>query len=232
MKAEHLRQQRKRRGWTQRVVATKLGVSQPYLSLLERGRRPVTPALLKRLRKVYALPATVVPPARLPRKADLPDEQTLAEYLAQLGYPGFAYLQGQGRVKNPAEVLLLALDKEDLSPRLTEALPWVLLRYAKEMDAQWLLREAKLRNLQNRLGFVVALARKVAEKLPERHHTGQVLMRLEEELKQSRLAAEGTLCQASLPRAKYEWLKQNRPPEAAYWNLLTDWRPEHVRYVT
>jgi hypothetical protein len=54
---------------------------------------------------------------------------------------------------------------------------------------------------------------------------------LEAELERSRLAAEDTLCHAALGPAHRRWLRESRPPEAAAWNLLTDWRPEHLRYA-
>src|ERR1700675_1132159 len=63
--------------------------------------------------------------------------------------------------ENPAEVLLGALAQDDLEPRLVEALPWLVLRYST-LDWSWVVREAKVRDLQNRLGFVVGLARQLA----------------------------------------------------------------------
>jgi hypothetical protein len=83
----------------------------------------------------------------------------LARQLAGLGYPGFAHLRG--RKANPAAVLLEALVQEDLEVRLAEALPWVVLTYP-DMDWPWLIREVKLRDVQNRLGFVVAMTRDLA----------------------------------------------------------------------
>ena len=230
MKPSDLKLARKQRGWNQKVAAHRLGVSQPYLSLLENGERPVPPALTQRLQRVYNLPATVLAPGNFVPQENL-DGRTLAEDLAKLGYPGFAYLRPRGRPKNPAELLLGALACRDLEPRLTEALPWLLLRYAEHMDTAWLVNQARLHNFQNRLGFVVSLAWRAAESLPQAARRVQLLRQLEEQLQPSRLAVEDTLCQASLPRAKHQWLVTNRPPEAASWNLFTDWRPEHLRYV-
>lgn len=180
--------------------------------------------------RVYGLAPTVLPLTGPAGKAGLADNQTLAEELAKLGYPGFAYLRTRQRAKNPAEVLLTALAMDDLEPRLTEALPWLLLEY-RDLDAGWLSAQARLANLQNRLGFVVNLGRRVAESLPRYADRVRALLELEQELRRSRLADEDTLCQASLPAAKRRWLEQNRPPEAVYWHLLTDWRPEALRYV-
>ncbi|MBI4461431.1 MAG: helix-turn-helix transcriptional regulator [Acidobacteria bacterium] len=229
MKPSDLNVARKQRGWSQKEAASRLGVSQPYLSMLENGRRPLSPALAEQLMRVYDLPATVLPLGDFVPRETL-DAQALAEDVAKLGYPGLAYLRSQGRPKNPAEVLLGALACRDLEPRLTEALPWLLLRYMKDMDTSWLVKQARLHNLQNRLAFVAGLARRAAESLPQFSRPVQLVRQLEGQLQPSRLAVEDTLCQASLPRAKHQWLMTNRPPEAAYWNLLTDWRPEHLRY--
>ena len=107
------------------------------------------------------LPTTLtwdsVPPA---------DEDTLALDLAALGYPGLSYLKPK-RKRNPAEILLSALSASNLESRLTEALPWVLLKFP-ELDWRWLVAAAKLNDLQNRLGFVTGVARRLAERAGER----------------------------------------------------------------
>src|SRR5262249_15913296 len=147
------REQRRQKGWTQGQAAAKVGVSQTYLSLLENGRRPVSQRLAKRLERKFAVPPTVLP---VVMKSGLNNAQSLAEGLAALGYPGFAHFN-PGRRVNPAQLLFDALRMRDLEPRLAEALPWVAWRYA-DLDWDWLVREAKLHDLQNRLGFVVGLA--------------------------------------------------------------------------
>jgi hypothetical protein len=154
---------------------------------------------------------------------------TLARSLSSLGYPAFAYLRAGAPRRNPAEVLLSALAMDDCEARLVEALPWLLLEF--DLDSSWLARQARLHNLQNRLGFVVNLARQVAETNPRYHHRAADLRRLERELERSRLAAEDTLCNSSLGSAHRAWLRQARPPEAAAWNLLTDWGLQHLRYA-
>jgi hypothetical protein len=83
------------------------------------------------------------------------------------------------------------------------------------------VREAKVHDLQNRLGFVVSLARGLA------HHAGdqrkmKSLADLERTLERSRLAREDTLCRASMPEAERHWLTEHRPEEARRWNLLTE----------
>ncbi len=232
MKQEDLKQARRERDWTQAEAAGRLGVSQPYLSLLESGKRHLPLALARRARRVYRLAPTVLLPVALSPERPLPDNQAVAEELAALGYPGFAYLRGRRRLKNPAEVLLVALKENDLEPRLTEGLPWLLLRFGEGMDQKWLVEQARVHNLQNRLGFVVSLARGVAEARPERSSLASTLGGLEKRLEESRLAREDTLSQASMLPARRQWLLENRSPEAAHWNLLTGWRPEQLRYVT
>jgi len=231
MTSEHLQHARAQRGWSQQQAARRLGVSQPYLSLLERGGRPVTPALARRAARVFALPPTALPLPDLFRTEVLPSDRELAQDLANLGYPGFAYLRSRRAKKNPAEVVLAALAKDDLEPRVTEGLPWLLLEYS-EWNTAWLVRQARLHNLQNRLGFVANLARRAAEGSAQHRDRAPALLQLEQELQPSRLAREDTLCWATLPEVRRRWLADNRPPEAAFWNLLTGWRPEELRHVT
>jgi hypothetical protein len=159
------------------------------------------------------------------------DAQGLANDLAALGYPGFAYLRPRSwKPKNPSNVLLAALAQDDLEARLVEALPWLVLRYWP-LDREWLVREAKLRDLQNRLGFVVTLARRLAERA--RHERkARALSELETELGRSLLAREDTLCRASLSEPERRWLAENRPEDAQHWNVLTDWTGDALRYAT
>ncbi len=76
--------------------------------------------------------------------------------LGALGYAEFSYLRAR-RPRNPAEVLLEALSQANLDSRVAEGLPWLALTYV-DMDWDWLVRNAKLRDRQNRLGFALALA--------------------------------------------------------------------------
>lgn len=154
----------------------------------------------------------------------------LARSLAALGYPGLAHILPQRpSLKNPGEVLLAALGASDLEARLVEALPWVAWRHAA-LDWGWVMREAKVRDLQNRLGFVVSLAHVVAERAGD-EQTARVLQGVESELERSRLAREDTLCRALMSEAERRWLEEHRPPLARRWNLLTDWTAEVLRYV-
>jgi transcriptional regulator with XRE-family HTH domain len=175
------------RHWTQVKAAERLGVSQPYLALLETGKREFGPRLVRRLAKVLKLGPTVLPlREKMPGRVD---PQSLAQQFASLGYPGFAYLRA-ARKRNPAEVLLTALAQDNLESRLTEGLPWLVLNYI-DMDRAWLVNQAKLHDLTNRLGFVVTLAKGVAARVDGMSSTRyQALERLEEQLRASRLDNE------------------------------------------
>jgi hypothetical protein len=208
-----------------------MGVSQPYWSLLERGERPLPRTLARRLVRDGNFPPTLLPlPARL-EDATPADNDALAEDLAKLGYPAFAYLlRGKRPRRNPALVLLSALALADLDPRVTEGLPWLLLHHPN-MNQDWLLDQAKQHNLQNRLGFMVSLARRVAEGYAPLSHRAVPLQHFENVASPSRLAQEETFSEPASDRMR-EWLKANRTEDAAAWNLLTDWKPEHLQYAT
>ena len=233
MTGRDLRTARLKRGWSQIEAAARLGVSQAYLAMLESGKRGkrLSPRLARRVMRLYDLPPTVLPPSGLVGTLMRADAETLARQLAALGYPGFAYLRPRGMARrNPAEVLLVALAQEDLEPRVVEALPWLLLQYWN-LDRTWLAQQAKPLDLQNRVGFVVGLARQLAERTGDENRV-RVLRELEAELERSRLAREDTLCRALMPDRERQWLMERRPPEARHWNLLTDWRPEFLPYAT
>ncbi len=231
MGAQDLKAARLARGWSQTEAARRLGVSQSYLAMLERGQRRLPPNLTRRAARVYGLPPTVLPLPEPSPARSIAASQTLARDLATLGYPGFAYLRSRGaRPLNPATVLLSALAQDDLEPRVVEALPWLLLRYW-DLDQAWLVRAAKLGDLQNRLGFVVGLARGLAGRAPLEGRRLEALRQLEAALDKSRLAREDTLGRGSMPARERAWVREQRSGEAKHWNLLTDWRPDMLSYA-
>jgi len=162
---------------------------------------------------------------------DRPTNEWFEVQLARLGYPGYAYRRRPGPVRNPVEVLLAALAFDDLEPRLVEALPWLLLRHAG-LDAERLVVDAKVRDLQNRLGFMVALARQVAERKKEFEGRLSELRLMEEALERSRLAREETFGQGHPRERLRQWLKRERSRAAKHWNLLTDLKVEHLPYAS
>jgi hypothetical protein len=128
-------------------------------------------------------------------------------------------------VSNPAEVVLHAVLNQDLDTRLVEALPWVLSTYT-DLQWEWLRDRVKLNNAQNRLGYLVHMARKTAEP-----RAAQVLSKWEAELEAARLAREGTLCRDSMPERERAWVRANRPEAAVHWSLLTSLTAEQLPYA-
>lgn len=124
-----------------------------------------------------------------------------------------------------------ALSQPDLDPRVTEALPWLVLNYP-DMDQNWLLRQARLSALSNRLGFVVDLAKSVADRQNTLDSARHDLEQFKVALCNSKLEKEDTLCEESLSPRERDWLRENRPDAAKFWNLLTKWRPEHLQYAS
>lgn len=226
LRPEQLRSARRATGLTQHQAAERLAVSQAYLALLERGRRPVTAQLGTRIVGLYGLG-----PVALPLSAERLDDwhsSSLAAGLASLGYPRFRQLAGTP-AHNPATILLAAITSSNVEVRVLEALPWLAVEYSN-LDWEWLIREAKVRDVQNRLGFVVTLARQTAEK----RGNGAAARRfneIEEILNRARLVREDTLCQDSLSDAERRWLRQARPAEAKHWNLLTDLNAQLLPYA-
>lgn len=228
MTGTDLKTARERKGWTQEQTASRLGISQPYLSLLEKDFRRVPGKLARRAVTALRLSATTLPVQMAGKSVKAKGEDVLAAELAALGYPGFSHVKAR-RKRNPVEVLLSALSARDLNSRITEALPWVLLKYS-DLDWHALIAEAKLRDLQNKLGFLISLARKLAER--EGDGEKAALFRSKEVmLQRSRLLLEGTLCHDSLSKAERQWLKTSRSEEAKYWRLLTDLTPEQLSYA-
>jgi transcriptional regulator with XRE-family HTH domain len=219
---------RKDKGWTQQQAAARLGVSQSYLALLESGLRQSTLVLARRCVKVYGLTAEFLPVSTDPVRPKRSGNEELAGELAALGYPGFAHLRHRGQ-RNPAELLFAALFTPDLDSRVAEALPWVVSRYPN-LDWDWLLTAVKVHELQNRLGFVVSLARQVCQERGD-HEKAAALSGHEAALDRAKLAREDTLADESLTESEKRWLRVHRPARARAWNLLTDLDPHNLRYA-
>lgn len=97
---KQLLQVRQKRNWEQIEAAERLGISQPYLSLLEKRKRPLTKTLANRAVKVYELLPTALPIEEFLEKLPVVSEKQLAAELAALGYPKLAHLKRRGRKKN------------------------------------------------------------------------------------------------------------------------------------
>lgn len=208
MEARYSKRARKQAGLRQQKAAAELGMSQSYLSMLENGDRPLPPRVARAMVRVYGLSPVALPPSRERWNPEVVDPAQLATDLATLGYPGFAYLRRRRADKNPGEVLLTALAQEDLEARLFEALPWLLLKYW-DMDTRWLVEQAKVHDLQNRLGFVAALAISVGRRAaPRNRERDAALEALENSLRRSLLAREEPLGSGNLSEAERKWLKK------------------------
>ena len=229
MDGDMLKEARLEKNWTQEQAALALDVTQAYLSMLEKGRRPVSERFVRRALKVLNLPPTALPLRS--KEMGLPlssQKRDFSAELSALGYPGFAYLRARRR-RNPAEVLLEALNGPDLDARVAEGLPWLVMTYV-DMDWDWLVRNAKVRDRQNRLGFTVSLAGDVAEGKNDTERARELRQYLEV-LEGARLAREDTFCHDSMTQAERAWLREHRSPAAAHWNLLSDMKAEHLSYA-
>jgi transcriptional regulator with XRE-family HTH domain len=225
MQGMALERSRKERGFTQEETARLLGVSQPFLSQMENGQRPVQEAVATRAFELLGEP-TLLPLDPNRRQ----DETSLANELGALGYPGFAPFAGQPS-RNPAELLLDALDRPDLDTRVAEGLPWLALRYP-DLDWDWLLSETKLRNRQNRLGFVVGLAQQIAHRSQGLNKSQSKLNVVEVELEKSRLANPDTYCHDSWSQRQRDQTNKRRSDLAEHWNLTTGVKVEHLDHYS
>ncbi|MFL6312607.1 MAG: hypothetical protein ACJ71W_10915 [Terriglobales bacterium] len=156
--------------------------------------------------------------------------EAVANQLAALGYPGFSYIKVDRPHWNPAELLVAALTKNELESRVAEGLTWLVYAFTN-MDWNWVVREAKAHDVTNRLGFVVTLARKLAEQ-KENGSVAETLRAVETRLQRSTLVQEETLCNEHMTKAERKWLEERRPPEARQWHVLSDLLPEHLDHVT
>ena len=232
MLPEALRAARNQRNWTGTEAARRIDISQSYLAMLEGGQRKVTPRLARKFKAVYGLRPTVLSMPEVFEPHGRATSADFAKEVAALGYPGFAYLKGGLQEKNPAEVLAGALAQEILESRVVEALPWLLLQYW-DMDLKWLVAQAKLNDLQNRLGFVASLAKRVSEwRSSANNIQTESLTNLGKMLEASRLVREDTFFKRVHTNVEREWLRLNRSEDASHWNLLTNWRPEHLPYAS
>jgi transcriptional regulator with XRE-family HTH domain len=222
MSGAQVRAARARLGLTQQQAARRWRLSQTYVSLVEHDKRPAPGRLARLLARTEPRMATGLPLDGPRAKAD-----DLPRLLGALGYPGFAYLASSAHLANPAVVVLAALRMPVVPTRVTEGLPWLLATFV-DLDWSWLLGQAKLFSVQNRLGFLVNLARRVADRRGEAEAVRR-LTQVEQTLDDARLAKEDTLGR-DLTEVEREHLRQHRPPAALHWNLLTSLRAEDLRY--
>lgn len=229
MTGSQLKQVRKQNRWTQATTAKHLGLTQGYLSLMEKGERRLTEEITERAVRIFKLPAMTLPVKKDLAELASADNDKLAADLSAIGYPGFSHVKPSG-LKNPAEVLVEILVSRNLDARIVEALPWLVLTFS---DLKWtkIINAAKVNDFQNRLGFVISLAGKIAELKGAQKRAVQ-LKKQESALKDSRLLKEDVLGGNTIIETEKRWIRQNRSPEAEFWNVLSDLKPEHLSYVS
>ncbi len=230
MDGEQLLQMRISRSWEQRDAAARLKVSQPYLSLIEAGKRPVTEKLALRAVRIFNLPPTALPIKQIkhsPKTNGAKPANLLAAQLAGLGYPKFSHLKKTRKV-NPAVVLTTALKTSDLDSRIVEALPWLIFSFS-EMDWSQVINTAKLNDAQNRLGFLLSLSYKLSVKIKDKDRNA-LFKQLLSTLEKSRLALNDSFRRESLNETEKAWLKKNRPKDARHWRVLSNLSDDHLIY--
>lgn len=213
MSGTQVRMARRAKGLNQKALASRLGLSQGYVSLLERDRRPVHGRLAGKVAAVLGMSPTALPVADTkPLKLE-----RATRSLGALGYEGFGYLRG--RRANPTSVLLGTLRAENVDGRVVEALPWLLVKYPN-LNWEWLMPRVKQADLQNRLGFVVSLARELAA-LRGKSKAVAVLSKWESALERSRLQANDTFARGTLTESERHWLREHSSAQGKRWNMLS-----------
>lgn len=225
MTGEMLREARLRKGWTQARAARELEVSQGYVALLEKGERQASDRLRRAMVTKLGLSPTACPTA----EGSPIEPERLAVDLANLGYPGFTHLvRRRSAIRNPAGVLLDALQSDHVEARAVEALPWLVATFP-DLNWDWLLPRVKNLDLQNRLGFVVTLAKQLAER--SNSAVAERLGAREAALERSRLVREDAFGRRDITEAERRWLRVNRSEPAAHWNVLSNLSAEHLRGI-
>ncbi len=201
--------------------------AQPYLSLIEAGKRPVTPKLARRAIQIFKLPPTALPLESQSKYSQSKPEILLTAQIAGLGYPKFSHLKKTRKV-NPASVLISALETSDLDSRTLEALPWLISNFS-DMDWSQVIETAKLCDAQNRLGFLLSLAYKLSLKIKDKNKK-DLFKQLLSTLEKSRLALNDSFRRESLSETEKAWLKKNRPKDARHWRILSNLSHDHLIY--
>lgn len=157
--------------------------------------------------------------------------RAIKDALGALGYPGFLSLFSEIEAEeghDPAVVLMAALACDRLDEPVVEALPWLVLRYG-HLDWNWLVSEARRRGVQNRLGFVVSLALRVAAGSLAMDRLAR-LAAVEEELFACRLTKQETRWLRAAPASRMP-LGARRSEEAVQWGVPSALRADEIRFL-
>jgi transcriptional regulator with XRE-family HTH domain len=229
MRGPELKAARRRARLSQVELSQALGISQAYVSILERSSRAVPQRIARVLAALLEFRPTELPLSSAPVGKGDECNESLTRTLAQFGHPHFAN-RAEGRAsQNPTGFLISALASlERAGADVITALPWILLEF--EVDSEYLATTAIASGLQNRLGFLVSLARVIAQRELRFLHRHYELDSLEQRLDASRLAREDTFGGRELGEGMRAWLRENRTDAARHWNLLTDLAPQDVNY--
>ena len=227
MNGEQILKGRTSRNWEQLETAARLKVSQPYLSLIETGKRPVTEILARRAIRLFKLPPTALPLQDVSELTTSKSEKSLASQLAGIGYPKFAHLTKTKKV-NPAIILISALKVDDLESRIVEALPWLIYRFS-DMDWSKVIKTVKISDSQNRLGFLLSLVFDKAKKANDQDKRN-LLKELLSSLERSKLYQEDSFQRQKLTESEKIWLKKNRLKNAKIWRVLSNLTAEHLTF--
>lgn len=225
MNGAQILKERVSRNWEQQEAAAKLRVSQPYLSLIEVGKRRVTEKLARRAVQVFKLPPTALPASREFLSSRTKTANLIVAQIAGLGYPKFSHLKKTKKV-NPAVILLIALETDDIDSRVIEALPWLIFNFP-EMDWVRVICDAKVTDAQNRLGFLLSLAFQAARRTKSESKTS-LFKDLLGSLEKSRLMHNDSFRRESLTETEKEWLKKYRTKGACRWRMLSNLSAKHL----
>ena len=228
MNGEQLLKERLSRNWEQFETAARLKVSQPYLSLIEAGKRPVTKSVARRAINLFNLPPTALPIENEIEPANINSPDYLVSQLANLGYGKFSHFKNKSKKINPAIILLSALKTDDLESRVVETLPWLVYKFP-QMDWSRVIKSAKIFDAQNRLGFILSLAYESAKTDSDKEKQS-FFKKLLSDLEKSRLFCEDSFQRQGLTDSEKEWLKKNRPPYAKFWRVLSNLTIEHLSF--